>query len=394
MSSKHKTKNTEIRTQKDTHTHFFATKMNSKQTQGQGANKTHSQNEVRNMAKKGRTKERKAMEFPEGSEKRAQYLRERDECNDRVAEMKRNIAVNAKNKEKKEKKMLADATKSDEQWMNEAQAWNRKQRNAADKKKMDEQIKNDELNGKRAAALALREEKKKKEEEKDEAIHNMIEDREAQKKEMKETFAKEYKEKHPNASDSEIQKEFVKKIKHDNREENIAAIYVENMSGITEEEPAKVYEDYKEMHKEFMKRSDIALKMNAFHSSKREEVLNLLEEEVKAQIIENGCRKQFCESVKQMTGESEEVIQKEYDEDYEKFKVYADEQGYTRAVAVDKYVDLSNKKLQVAQFRYTIVNRMMEDKNMSVDEANEEFDKMMNAMNQSESNEPMCLPCK
>lgn len=368
--------------------------MNSKQTQGQGANKTHSQNEVRNVEKKARTKERKAMEFPEGSEKRAQYLRERDECNDRAAEMKRNIAVNAKNKEKKEKKMLTDATKSDEQLMNEAQAWNRKQRNAADKKKTDEQIKNDELRGKRAAALALREEKKKKGEEKDEAIHSMIEDNKEQKKEMKETFAKEYKEKHQNASDSEIQKEFVKKIKNDNREENIAAIYVENMSGITEEEPTKVYEDYKEVHKEFMKRSDIALKMNAFHSSKREEVLNLLEEEVKAQIIENGCRKQFCESVKQMTGESKEVIQQEYDEDYEKFKVYADEQGYTRAVAVDKYVDLSNKKLQFAQFRYTIVNRMMEDKNMSVDEANEEFDKMMNAMNQSESNEAMCLPCK
>lgn len=334
------------------------------------------------------------MEFPEGSEKRAQYLRERDECNDRAAEMRRNIAVNAKNKEKKEKKMLADATKSDEQWMNEARAWNRKQRNVADKKKNDEQIKNDELRGKRAAALALREEKKKKKEEKVEAIHNMIEENKAQKKEMKETFAKKYKEKHPNASESEIQKEFVKKIKQDNHEENIAVIYVENMSEIKQEEPEKVYEDYKEMHKEFMGRSDIALKMNAFNSSKREEVLDLLEEEVKAQIIEHGCREQFCESVKKMTGESKEIIQKEYDEDYEKFKVYADEQGYTRAVAVDKYVDLSNKKLQVAQFRYTIVNRMMEDNKMSVDEANVEFDKMMNAMNQSESNEQMCLPCK
>ena len=57
----------------------------------------------------------------------------------------------------------------------------------------------------------------------------------------------------------------------------------------------------------------------------------------------------------------------------------------SRSVAVDKYIDVSNKKLQAAQFRRNIVRALMDDKNMSVDEANDEFDKMMNAMNRDES---------
>ena len=95
-----------------------------------------------------------------------------------------------------------------------------------------------------------------------------------------------------------------------------------------------------------------------------------------------------------MTGEKKKDVEKEYDDDYKKFKVYAEEQNLPRSVAVDKYIDLSNKKLQAAQFRYNIVRALMDDKNMSVDEANDEFDKMMNAMNRDESEQPMCLPCK
>ena len=82
-------------------------------------------------------------------------------------------------------------------------------------------------------------------------------------------------------SDSEVQKEFVKKNKHDNREQKIAAFFVNNMSEIKEEEPEKVYEEYKEIHKNFMERPEIKRRMDAFHSTKREEVLDMLEEEVK-----------------------------------------------------------------------------------------------------------------
>ena len=93
--------------------------------------------------------------------------------------------------------------------------------------------------------------------------------------------------------------------------------------------------------------------------------------------------------------EKKELVEKEYDDDYKKFTEYANENGYTRTVAVDKYIELSNKKLQVAQFRYTIVNKMMEDQGMDVDEASKEFDKMMYAMHQEEdvSKEPMCIKC-
>ena len=109
---------------------------------------------------------------------------------------------------------------------------------------------------------------------------------------------------------------------------------------------------------------------------------------------ETNCRIKFVEE-HEMTGEKKEVVEKEYDEDYKRFTEYANDNGYTRQVTVDKYVDLSNKKLQVAQFRYTVVNKMMEENGVGVDEANQEFDKMMNAMNQQEEvcNGPMCIKC-
>ena len=70
-------------------------------------------------------------------------------------------------------------------------------------------------------------------------------------------------------------------------------------------------------------------------------------------------------------------------------------EGYTRQRAVDKYVDISNKKLQAAHLRYMVVSNLMKEKDISVDEANDEFDKMMDAMSQDpEPEEPMCLPCK
>ena len=130
-------------------------------------------------------------------------------------------------------------------------------------------------------------------------------------------------------------------------------------------------------------------------SSEREDVIQSLEEEVKAQLTEANCKKQFVEQVVKMTGENEEDIEKEYDEDYKKFTAFAEEEGYTRRRAVDKYVEISNKKLQAAHLRYMVVTNLMKEKGLNVDEANNEFDNMMNVVTQDPvPEEPMCLPCK
>ena len=97
------------------------------------------------------------------------------------------------------------------------------------------------------------------------------------------------------------------------------------MSEIKEEEPEKVYEEYKGSQ-ELSERPEIKRRMDAFHSTKREEVLDMLEEEVKILCREN-CREKFVEHVVMMTGEKKKDVEKEYDDDYKKFKVYAEEQN-------------------------------------------------------------------
>ena len=64
-------------------------------------------------------------------------------------------------------------------------------------------------------------------------------------------------------------------------------------------------------------------------------------------------------------------------------------------VSINRYVELCEKKLEAAHFRYMVVNNIMKEKNVDVDEANDEFDKMMNVMTQDPVPEgPMCPPCK
>ena len=357
--------------------------------------KTPSDKGLKKAEKKVRTKERKAMEHPEGSEERAQYLRERDEWSDKAAEMRRNIAANAKNNELKEMKKIAEATKSEDQLLNEAMRQARRERNEAEKLLKEEEIKEDEKKGRRAAAIATREEKKKEKEEAKSEFNRVMGEAEQEEKVMKEVFTTEYREKHPDANNSEIQKEFVRKKKLDNREENITGFFVKNMCDITGEEPKKVYELYKDISKEFMERPENKKKMEKMVSSEREDVIQSLEEEVKALLTEASCRSQFVDQVMKMTGGEKEEIEKEYDEDYKKFNIFAQSEGYTRQRAVDKYVDISNKKLQAAHLRYMVVSNLMKEKEISVDEANDEFDKMMDAMSQDpEPEEPMCLPCK
>ena len=167
---------------------------------------------------------------------------------------------------------------------------------------------------------------------------------------------------------------------------NLKVFYIRNMVDMTGKELDEVLSDYEKINTEFREKNSGLLERN---------LVDKFEEECKALLTETNCRMKFVEEVVKMTGEKKEQVEKEYDDDYKKFKEYANENGYTRTVAVDKYIELSNKKLQVAQFRYTVVNKMMEDQGMDVDEANQEFDKMMYAMNQEENacKEPMCIKC-
>jgi len=341
------------------------------------------------------------MEFPEGSEERLKYLREMDECKEKAAEMRRNIAANAKNNKLKEMKKIAEATKSEDQLLNEAMLQAMLERNEAEKLLKQEEIKEEEKKGRRAAAIAIREEKKKEREEAKNEFNRVMGEAEREEKVMKDVFTKDYREKHPCATNSDIQKEFVRKKKLDNREENITGFFVKNMSEIRGEGPKEVYERFKEFMEEFMERPENKKKLEKMISSEREDVIQSLEEEVKAQLTEANCRKQYVEKIVKMTGGNEEDIEKEYDEDYKKFTAFAESEGYTRQKAVDKYVAISNKKLQVTRLRYMFVSGLMEEKGMNADEANDEFDKMMDRMSHEEEDvpepipeEPMCLPCK
>ena len=61
--------------------------------------------------------------------------------------MRRNIAANAKNNELKEMKKIAEATKSEDQLLNEAMRQARRERNEAEKLLKEEEIKEDEKEG-------------------------------------------------------------------------------------------------------------------------------------------------------------------------------------------------------------------------------------------------------
>ena len=82
--------------------------------------KTFTQKEIRKYEKKARFAEQRF-----GETKDDEYLRKRDEYNDKVEELKRNEEINKKNKRKK----VADQSKTDDQIFNEAMRQNRREKN-------------------------------------------------------------------------------------------------------------------------------------------------------------------------------------------------------------------------------------------------------------------------
>ena len=340
-------------------------------------NLTFAEKQERNLRKKARQEEERFNKT--GDE---EHLRKRDMFNDQADKVKKNTETDKQRKKEKVK----NEQKSDDQLLNEAKRQNRRERNEADVKKKIQQEKKDAMDVRRAELKKKMKEKRENMDEMKGQYEELIEKEKGEEHTAKMEFAKEYNQHHPNASDSEIQKEFVRHKGALQKAENLKEFYVRNMADMTGKEVEDVLPDYEKINTEFREKNSGLLERN---------MVEKFEEECKALLTETNCRMKFVEEVIKMTGEKKEQVEKEYDEDYKRFTEYANDNGYTRKVAVDKYVDLSNKKLQVAQFRYTVVSKMMEDRGMNVDEASQEFDKMMNAMNQQEEecNEPMCIKC-
>ena len=338
---------------------------------------TFTQKQERNLRKKARQEEERFKNT--GDE---EHLRKRDEWNDQADTVKKNAETD---KQKKKKKVM-EAQKSDDQLLNEARRQNRRERNEADVKKQIQESKKNAMNARRAELKKMMKEKKETMDGMKKKYEELVEKEKVEENTAKVEFSKEYNQHHPNASDSEIQKEYVKHLNALEKGENLKRLYVQNMVELTGKDVDEILSDYEKVNTEFREKNNGLLER---------EIIELFEEECKVLLTEMNCRIKFVEEVIKMTGEKKEQVEKEYDDDYKKFKEYANENGYTRTVAVDKYIELSNKKLQVAQFRYTVVNKMMEDQGMDVDEANQEFDKMMYAMNQEENacKEPMCIKC-
>ena len=336
---------------------------------------TFSQKEVRKFRKKARHAEERYKETNDDK-----YLRERDAWNDKVDNIIRNMETDRKMKVKKEQ----EESKSDDQLLNEAMRQNRRERNDAEQKVRVEEKKKEEMKKRRTELKKQIEEKKKNMEEMKEKYNEMVEKANNEEEVAKKEFIHEYRERFPDSNASQVQKEFVKHKAAIVKGENLKTFYVKTMSDITGEEVDVVVKDYDTVHENFRKANESLLE---------KDFIEKFEEECKALLTEVNCKKSFVNAVVKMTGEQKEQVEKEYDENYEKYKEYAKEKSFTRMVSINRYVELCEKKLEAAHFRYMVVNNIMKEKNVDVDEANVEFDKMMNVMSKDEPEDPLCPVC-
>lgn len=339
---------------------------------------TFIEKQERNLRKKVRQEEAR---FKKSGDE--EHLRKRDSLNDEANKVRENSVI--VKKVASEKKKVEE--KSDDQLINEAIRQNRRDKNTVVVKK--EEVKTlsveerDELVKKIKMKTGNKNEMEKALKEKQE---EMVEKDKGEEATARVLFSKEYLLKFPDSTESAVQKEFVKDQKAIEKGSYLKNFYVQNMCDMTGKGPEGFVKDYTAVDEVFREKNKGLL---------QREIIELLEEEVTALLIECNCRIKFVEEVIKMTGGSNEEIEKGYDEDYKKFNVYARENGYTKKVSVDKYVELCNQKLQVANFRYMIVNKLIEEKGISVDEANNEFDEMMKVMNRpgGDGEEDQCIEC-
>ena len=339
---------------------------------------TFIEKQERNLRKKVRQEEAR---FKKSGDE--EHLRKRDSLNDEANKVRENSVI--VKKVASEKKKVEE--KSDDQLINEAIRQNRRDKNTVVVKK--EEVKTlsveerDELVKKIKMKTGNKNEMEKALKEKQE---EMVEKDKGEEATARVLFSKEYLLKFPDSTESAVQKEFVKDQKAIEKGSYLKNFYVQNMCDMTGKGPEGFVKDYTAVDEVFREKNKGLL---------QREIIELLEEEVTALLIECNCRIKFVEEVIKMTGGSNEEIENGYDEDYKKFNVYARENGYTKKVSVDKYVELCNQKLQVANFRYMIVNKLIEEKGISVDEANNEFDEMMKVMNRpgGDGEEDQCIEC-
>tara|TARA_Y100000817_G_C16853554_1_gene543067 strand:+ start:152 stop:781 length:630 start_codon:yes stop_codon:yes gene_type:complete len=172
--------------------------------------KSFSEKQTRALKKKARRKQEQYLKTND-----TRFLQERDQLNDQAQKVIENQKRDQKVKERKKK----EVEKSDEQLLNEANSYNRKIKNEAQKKFRVDEKKKEGLRSKRSKIkLQMKEKKQRMEKENEENTKREFEYREALLKEKK-AFFDGYRKEHPDVSDSNLQKEFVrhcKKIKEFN----------------------------------------------------------------------------------------------------------------------------------------------------------------------------------
>ena len=166
--------------------------------------KTFSGKKARSLKKKARRKEEQYLKTND-----TRFLRERDQLNDQAEKVTQNQKRDQKVKERKKKEVV----KSDEQLLNEANSYNRKIKNEAQKKVRAGEKKKEELRLKRSKVKGqMKKKKERMEKENEENMKRASEYTDTLLKEKK-TFIDGYRKEHPDVSDSDLQKEFVRHCK-------------------------------------------------------------------------------------------------------------------------------------------------------------------------------------
>jgi len=244
---------------------------------------TFTQKQERNLRKKARQEEERFKNTGDEG-----HLRKRDEWNDQADTVKKNAETD------KQKKKVMEAQKSDDQLLNEAKRQNRRERNEADVKKQIQESKKNAMNARRAELKKMMKEKKENMDGMKKKYEELVEKEKIEENTAKVEFSKEYNQHHPNASDSEIQKEYVKHLNALEKGENLKGFYIRNMVGLTGKDVDEILSDYEKMNTEFREKNNGLLER---------EIIELFEEECKILLTEMNCRIKFVEEVIKMTGE-------------------------------------------------------------------------------------------
>ena len=178
------------------------------------------------------------------------YLMKRDEHNDLAEEMERNILMNKKNKEKK----IQEATKSDDQLLNEAIRQNRRERNEREAIQREKEAKEKVLREERERTRQMIHEKKLEEKKKTEEMEEMMKAEQEQFENEKKEFISMFQEKNPNASSSTAHKEFVHHYKVQQEVQSFKNQVVQFMIS-NGGDPEKVSKDFDTGYDEYCKSS-------------------------------------------------------------------------------------------------------------------------------------------